>query len=88
MFTLAAGATAVVGCFLYGTIRFIEWYNAEPVLRYSITELKAPEEKKILDNPSIKVGGNKIDTGAATLMIYRTPNHRIFNVMLQQLDNS
>ncbi|TGO17543.1 hypothetical protein BTUL_0016g00060 [Botrytis tulipae] len=54
MFTLAAGATAVVGCILYGTIRLIEWYNAEPILRYSIAELKAPEEKKILENPSIK----------------------------------
>ncbi|TGO46527.1 hypothetical protein BOTNAR_0581g00020 [Botryotinia narcissicola] len=54
MFTLAAGATAVVGCILYGTIRLIEWYNAEPILRYSIAELKAPEDKKILENPSIK----------------------------------
>lgn len=58
MFTLAAGATALVGCLLYGTIRFIEWYNAEPILHYSIAELKAPEEKKILEKPSIKVGGN------------------------------
>lgn len=57
MFTLALGATVFVAFLLYGTIRFIEWYNAEPVLQYSIAELKAPEEKKILQNPSIKASG-------------------------------
>ena len=60
MFTLAAGATAFVGCLLYGTIRFFEWYNSEPVLNYTITELDAPEEKKILEEPSIKVGGRVV----------------------------
>lgn len=50
MFTLALGATVFVAFLLYGTIRFIEWYNAEPVLQYSIAELKAPEEKDLAES--------------------------------------
>lgn len=63
MFTLAAGATLFVGSLLYGTIRFVEWYNAEPIIPYTIAELEAPKEKKILENPSIKVCRKTIDQG-------------------------
>jgi hypothetical protein len=56
IFTLAAGATVFVGLCLYGTVRFSEWYSAEPIKPYTIPELKPPEKKKILDNPSVKVG--------------------------------
>lgn len=56
MFTLAAGATLFVGFLLYGGLRISEWYNAEPVVPYTIPELNPPEKKKILEHPSVKVG--------------------------------
>ncbi|PQE21234.1 aldehyde dehydrogenase protein [Rutstroemia sp. NJR-2017a WRK4] len=57
MFSLAAGATLFVGFLLYGTVRFSEWYKAEPIIPYTIPELKPPEKKKILENPSVKASG-------------------------------
>jgi hypothetical protein len=59
MFSLAAGATLFVGFLLYGTVRLSEWYKAEPIIPYTIPELKPPEKKKILENPSVKVGDTR-----------------------------
>lgn len=88
IFTLAAGATIFVGSLLYGTIRLIEWYNSEPIIPYTIAELDAPKEKKILEKPSIRVRGMTQYQERFVLIMYRPLIRQIFNAMPRLLANS
>ena len=51
----AAIGTVLVASFLWGTIKLVEWYTKEPIIKYNITLPTPPPEKQILENPSIKV---------------------------------
>ena len=47
--------TAVVAALLYVMANYIERQRDEPVLKYEIVELKRPSDRKILEEPSMKV---------------------------------
>ena len=49
------GASLLVAFLIYCAIWATEWYKKEPVIKYELVELKRQEERKILENPSIKV---------------------------------
>ena len=48
-------ATGAVILFIYLAIWFTEWYQKEPVVRYEIVTPTRQIERKILEQPSIKV---------------------------------
>lgn len=55
LLVLAAASFVSVGLILWGTVRLIEWYQKEPILKYTITAPTPPVDGTVLENPSIKV---------------------------------
>lgn len=47
---------------IYCAIWFTEWYQKEPVIKYELVPLERQKEKKILENPSIKVCYNILES--------------------------
>lgn len=47
--------TGMVILLVYCLVWTIEWYRKEPIIPYELETPKRQEERKILDNPSIKV---------------------------------
>ncbi|KAH6679434.1 putative aldehyde dehydrogenase-like protein C21C3 [Halenospora varia] len=50
-------ATVFVIVTIYAVTNFVEWFNKEPVIKYTIAQPARSEEGKILEKPSIKASG-------------------------------
>jgi hypothetical protein len=63
MYTLLVVVSASVAILVWYSVRLVEWYAREPVIDYELVTPTTPDEKKILDKPSIKVGGVMMQLG-------------------------
>ncbi|KAH8601241.1 putative aldehyde dehydrogenase-like protein C21C3 [Bisporella sp. PMI_857] len=57
MYTLLVVVSASVAILVWYSVRLVEWYAREPVIDYELVTPTTPDEKKILDKPSIKASG-------------------------------
>ena len=55
MYTIFAIVVVTFGGLIWSSLWVWDWYNKEPVIPYDIEAPTRPTERKILDNPSIKV---------------------------------
>lgn len=55
LYACAVFAVILVGALVYATIRIMEWYSKEPIIRYEIDVPSPPDNGRALEKPSIKV---------------------------------
>lgn len=55
MYTTFAVVAVTFGLLLWSTVWIWEWYKKEPIIAYEITPPSQPDERKILEKPTIKV---------------------------------
>ncbi|KAL3422278.1 aldehyde dehydrogenase [Phlyctema vagabunda] len=55
---IAIASSVFVVVILYGFIRVLDWYRAEPIVPYTLDAPNPPGEGKVLEKPSIKAPGS------------------------------
>ena len=51
----SAAATVFVATLIFSLVNLVQWWMKEPIIKYEIPAPLPPVERKILENPSIKV---------------------------------
>lgn len=63
LWTLGVISVSFTGFVLWQVVKWVEWYQQECIIPYTIVVPTPPEDRTVLEKPSIKVRGLEKPTG-------------------------